>query len=772
MPELTKRLKNKPWPKGLLTRCRLALLVLSGLWLAMTLLWQAVPLPAGLGHEPRWGIELLDRDGRSLREVPADGYVWGQSAALADVPEVLLQATVVAEDQRFWKHSGVDWRATARAALSLLRNGRIVSGGSTISQQLIKLTEPRPRTFRTKLIEAIQAKRLEQLWSKEKILHEYLRRLDYGNGRFGCAAAARYYFGKPARDLTAAQAALLAGLPQGPTRLNPHVHPKRAQRRQAWILGRLCAQGYLARADYARALGEPLRLAPPRRSFQAPHFVDLVLQQHPRLVTERMGRSIGTTLDLSLNQFAEKLLREQLVRLHPQNVRNGAIVVLENRTGDVLALVGSENYFAPDAGQVNGAWAARSAGSTFKPFTYLLAFEQGANPASVVADVPTEFPTPTGIFSPANYDHRYYGPMRYRLALANSLNVSAVKVLLRAGGPSVLRRRLEAWGMTTLTQPDDHYGLGLTIGNAETRLIELANAYACLARLGRYRPYRLVRDGASSLPSNPSQEHSLTSPQAAYLIADILGDNQARTAAFGADSSLRFEFPVACKTGTSTDFRDNWAVGYTPEFTVAVWMGNFDGTPMQHTSGVTGAAPILHELFVHLHQNWGTSWFSVPSGIVQFPIHPVTGKRLRIFHLQSCQERFLSNSIPDLEDPSDYDPQGRVRLSAEYRGWLSTGDNWLGRNAVAQAITPPVLQVLAPLSGATYFLDPDLPDQGSRLHLLAQGGQNLRWRSDSLAITRENGETYAWLTEGRHTLSLVDITSGQQLQTAIQVRLR
>ena len=470
-----------------------ALLLPVAGWLALPL----VPLPKGLFTPPAPAVEFLDTHGKTLREVSEGDELVGRRVALGEVPEALVCATLAAEDQRFWTHPGVDWRATARAAWGFVKNGRVVSGGSTITQQLVKLAEPRPRTLRTKVIEAAQALRLEQVWSKEQILAEYLNRLDYGNLRFGSAAAARCYFGKLLRDLSTAECALLAGLPQAPSRHNPHRHLASAKKRQEWILSRMTAAGFLTEAERERAAREQLTFGPSRREFQAPHFVDLLLQLEPNALAA--GGPVQTTLDLQLNRVAERILQRQLATLRDQRVRNGAVVVIENRTGNVLALVGSENYFEPFAGQVNGAWAARSAGSTFKPFTYLLAFERGATPASIVADVPTEFATATGLFAPVNYNHRCYGPMRHRLALANSLNISAVKVLASIGGAAALQERLQACGLTTLAQPAEHYGLGLTIGNAETRLLELANAYACLARLGEFKEFRLCESPKSKV---------------------------------------------------------------------------------------------------------------------------------------------------------------------------------------------------------------------------------------------------------------------------------
>jgi penicillin-binding protein 1C len=834
--------------------------------LAVSLALRSVPLPAALFTEQVPQLEFLDRNGRTLRCVRPEDQPFQRMLGYADIPQPLIQATLAAEDRRFWHHPGVDWRASLRAAWQMARHWRVVSGGSTITQQLIKLAEPRPRSLRSKLIEAAQALRLEQVWDKQRIMAAYLNRVDYGNFSRGCAAAAEFYFAKPLRDLSAAECALLAGLPQAPTRLNPYSHLARAIKRQQWVLGQMRAGAWLTEDEFQRATKEPLRLATPRRSFEAPHFIDLVLAMgEPCGAPQSLGRRqssgaseaaragqkapedwrspdrwcgmarpepIRTTLDLDLNHFAENTLRQHLSRLREQHVSNGAIVILDNQTGDVLALVGSENYLAPAAGQVNGAWALRSPGSALKPFTYLLAFERGGTPASVVADVPTEFATATGIFSPVNYNRHCYGPMRYRTALANSLNISAVKVLASIGGSEPLQDFLRQCGLSTLSHPAEAYGLGLTIGNAEVRLLELANAYACLARLGQYKPYRLMLDGpaprivaqvskpAVSWVSNPQTSRRLTASRlevgdtagletcatesnhatqvadsaAAYLIADILSDNNARKLAFGADSPLRFEFPVACKTGTSSDFRDNWAFGYTPEFTVGVWVGNFDGTPMQHISGVTGAAPLLHDLIEHLHSRYGTSWYSVPTNTVECWVHAITGKRLQQAllgpNLDAVKEKFVAPNVPPLESPGDYadaaprnhdsefahkpvrsNPRRPVLLGSEYREWLASSDNWLSDRAVL-ACEQNALRIVFPLPGTTVYLDPDLPQQGRLLYLRADGPDHLEWHSDSLRLSHERDREVALLTEGRHQIIVRDPATGQSAQTWINVLAR
>ncbi len=348
----------------------------------------------------------------------------------------------------------------------------------------MKISERRPRTLWTKIVQTAKAIRLERSWSKDQILCAYLNRVDFGNLNIGLASAANYYFGKPVADLSEAEAAFLAGLPRNPRKLNPHVALERAQRRQQVVLQRMHENGWLDAKRFSSAQAEPLQLRPPRRLFRAPHFTELVLQQPNDLTTSEFR----TTLDLPLNDEVERILRERLAQLREHNVHNGAAVVIDNASGDVIALVGSADYFSPGSGQVNGAWAKRSAGSTLKPFTYLLALERGATPATMVADVRTSFATADGFYRPENYNRRCYGPVTYRTALASSLNIPAVKVLQAAGGPAALHELLRTCGLTTLDHPAEIYGLGLTLGNCEARLLELTNAYASLARLGEYRP--------------------------------------------------------------------------------------------------------------------------------------------------------------------------------------------------------------------------------------------------------------------------------------------
>lgn len=737
-----------------------------------------IPLPEGLTDPGLSSVEFQDRTGVSLRILPNPDGRMARETAESEIPLNLELATLAAEDARFQSHIGVDWRATLRALAQGVRHRRIVSGASTITQQLIKLAHPRPRTWTTKIIEAAQALKLEMVWDKSQILHAYLGRVDYGNRCQGIREAARHYFGRPPGDLTLAECALLAGLPQAPSRLNPRNHMDRAILRQQWILQRMESLGWIMPESHQAALQETLHFVPPARTFLAPHLVDL-LRRDIRW-QERKG-AIRTTLDLRLQTDCEHILKEQLLPLAARRVGNGAIVVIDNRTDELLTLVGGRDWSEPTHGQVNAAWARRSPGSALKPFTYLLALEAGATAADMVADVPTEFPTSTGIFRPLNYDHRCHGPLRLRIALANSLNIPAVQVLNTWSSPTALRERLEKCGLTTLTRSDDDYGLGLTLGNAEVRLLELANAYAALARLGEWHPVRTILHEPGTSDAQPP--HRVFSVDACWLVADILSDNAARSLAFGWNSPLRFEFPVACKTGTSSDFQDNWAFGFTPEFTVGVWVGNLDGTPMSEVSGVTGAGPILHEVMVLLHQTRGTGWFGRPPEVEERTVDSWTGHELTSGLRPSAgggdvsdstkespvMEFFVPGHPPHPARAEDWDEQGRVILGAEYAEWSASPDCQIRQRInvrINDGLSP--LRILSPVSGTVLFLDPDQTVSSQKLQIKAN--RPCRWEAEGLESVATVRQLEVDLAIGRHRILAVDPTHGERAEIWFEVR--
>ncbi len=724
-----------------------------------------MPWPEALDHPVPSGVQLTDREGTPLRRLLADGQRGGATLTFEQLPPALVAATLAAEDQRFLSHGGVDFLAIGRAARDGMQAGRRVSGASTITQQLVKLAVPRPRTLRSKLAEILTARRVEMTWPKTRILEQYFARLEYGNLHRGPAAAAQGYFGKPLADCSLAECAFLAGLPQAPSRLNPWRDASRAMARQQWILGRLrdSGSGSIDRESVQRAMAEPLRLRQHYGSFAAPHFVDMLLDRVPDPAPQGDGI---TSLDLRLQELCERSLTDRLSRLATHNVQQGAVVVIHNATGEVRALVGSRDYHDASGGQVNGAVARRSPGSALKPFTYLLALSRDLSPASILPDLPVEYMTETGLYRPQNYHHRAAGPVSLRTALANSLNLSAVRLLESHGGPEALVASLQAAGLTTLTKPPAAYGLGLTIGGGEVSLLELTAAYSTLARMGRVLPMRLTP------AAGEESGQQLYDPDACWLLADILSDNHARARTFGTVSALRLSFPCAVKTGTSTDYRDNWAIGYNPVWTVGVWVGNFDSSPMRGVSGVTGAAPVFRDIFNWLEARDPVPWYERPPSIVEVTVDPLTGRPPPAEwagQRPGVLEKFRRDLAPEPAGPGQYDGAGRVQLNPEYAAWLAGPDNYLGAAVVAAPAgrTPAVWRIASPLPGTAVLLDPDLPNGGRALTLrVSPGSAAVRWTSSTLQI---EGAT-AWLVPGRHELTARDESSGQEASTWVEVR--
>lgn len=558
-------------------------------------------------------LRIRDREGLLLREaVNAEGHR-ARWTPLAEISPLVVQATVAVEDRRFYDHDGVDLSAVIRATRQNLAEGRVVSGASTLTMQLARLVKPHPRSFWHKAVEAVQARRIEETLSKDEILEQYLNRALYGAGSIGAEAASLRYFGKPSMHLSLAEAALLAGLPQGPGVLNPLRHPERARNRQRTVLRRMLEEGLISEISHERALATPLRYVQAPTQPTALHFTEAVMDRHRALM--RKGGDFITTLDLGLQRDIEGMVRDHVAHLRDKGLTNAAAVVLDNDRCEILAMVGSADYWAKGDGAVNGAMALRQPGSTLKPFTYALAFEQGHSPASVVPDVETWYEDPTGHrYSPRNYNDEYLGPVMMGEALARSLNVPAIRVAQMVGAKPLLAR-LRAAGLESLDKGADHYGLGVTLGNGEVTLLELARAYAVFPRGGHACTPKMLRSKAGG-----DATAQVFDPVVAAMITDVLGDDGLRALAFGANNALMMGFPVAVKTGTSENWRDSWAVGFTGQFTVAIWAGDFEGRPMHKVAGVAGAGPLFHRVMKRV---------AGPAGEVGLPLGRFAGPGAR-----------------------------------------------------------------------------------------------------------------------------------------------
>jgi penicillin-binding protein 1C len=600
----------RAWPRG----ARIARVVAIGVVIMAALFLLRVattPLPPGLRSRASTSssIRFVDRDGRALREVRADDAMRASWVALDDVGPVVVQALLAAEDQRFFEHPGVDPLAVTRAALSDATHARVVSGASTLTMQLARLVRPHRRTLLGKIDEAALALRIECSLGKRDILEQYVNRAPFGVGVRGIDAASRFWFDKAPRDLSLAEAATLAAIPRGPAVYAIDRHPERVVRRRDRILERMRRAGGIPSGDAERAEHEPLVAHLGKGGFGAPHLVAGLLEGLRGGVDPLWPRELGdapagaperieTTIDGDLQREIERAAREQVTTLADKHVTAAAVIVLDNASGDVLAYVGSPD-FGDDArgGQNDGVRALRQPGSTLKPFVYGLAMERlGWTAATVLPDVELRVAVPEGTYLPMNFDERYHGPVRLRDALGSSLNVPAVWTVEQLGIGPVLER-LRALGFASLTRSDDWYGPALVLGDGEVTLLELARAYEALARGGTVVEPRAVKrvtraDGVADVAAPPARR--VMPADVAAVLTDILSDSRARVAAFGERSALDLPFAVAAKTGTSKGSRDNWTVGFTREVTVAVWAGNFDGSAMRGTSGITGAAPIFH----------------------------------------------------------------------------------------------------------------------------------------------------------------------------------
>lgn len=712
-----------------------------------------LPDPATLAtHRPFETTRIYARDGETLLyEVFADGQ--RTVVSLAEIPLVLQAATIAVEDGNFWQNPGVDVRSIVRA-LYLNRNGEVMSGGSTITQQLVRRVlleagERNEQSYRRKAREAILALRLSRQFSKAQILGLYLNEIYYGNLAYGAEAAAQTYFGTSVRDLDLAQASLLAGLPQAPNELDPFTYPDAAKARQRIVLDALVKQGAVSKEEANTAYAAKLTLRSPHTTLRYPHWVFLVrdwldAQYGPELVG-RGGLRVVTTLDPALQHLAETAVAAQLVALRAKDATNAAVVVIEPATNELRAMVGSADYNdASIDGEVNVALAARQPGSTLKPLVYALALANGWTPATIMWDTPTAW----GEYRPQNYDNTFRGPQRLRMALAGSLNIPALKALEFVG----LERFLDSvatMGIGTLTDRE-RYGLAVALGAGEVTLFDLATAYTTLANGGSHRPTTAVLRVTTSHGEvlfnyeRPAGTPTLgaNGPQIAYLIGDILSDNAARSPIFGPNSVLRLpdDRPAAVKTGTSNDYHDSWAVGWTPDMVVGVWVGNSDNRAMQEVAGANGAGTIWNQIMQQAHEGQPHVPFVRPPEIVEAEICAATG-----LPADGCadavNERFVSGTLPQPDKAryitvtvggdgtclaTDSTPAAERRRQVFLLPPADARD-WAQRANVAQpptvACAPPQTAQTQPISGSATLA---LPPAAAALIAAPRSGETVR----------------------------------------------
>jgi 1A family penicillin-binding protein len=803
---------------------------------AVLFLWRpalffALPSPDDVHQHGRAPSSLiLDRQGRLLYEIIDPHAGAHRPVPLDEMPIALRQAIIATEDATFYGNPGVNVRAILRAAWLNLRSGHIVSGGSTITQQLarnllMESSERNEQTAPRKLREALLAYSLTRTLSKDEILALYLNETYFGNMAYGAEAAARAYFAKPAAQLSLAESSLLAGLPQSPALYDPLTNLSAARQRQRVVLDLMVRSGYITPEQADRAHSEPLQFAGSPFTIEAPHFCMLVRHELSAHLGEeavrRGGLRIYTTLDLDLQHAAERHVRHHLATLNNpeggrpgRNVRNAAVVVLDPGDGAVRVMVGSPDYFDRTInGAVNATLSPRQTGSAIKPLTYAAAFERGHTPATMMVDARTAFSTREGTpYVPINYDYRFRGPVLLREALASSYNVVAVRVLDQIGVDALpdMARRL---GISTMSRTDAQ-GLAIALGSSEVPLLQLSTAYATLANGGlRVAPHIIERieDGAGHvLYSAPaSAPEMVLDSRVAYLLTHILADDRARVPGFGQSSVLETPFGAAVKTGTTTDWRDNWTVGYTTEWVVGVWVGNADNEPMRHVSGVSGAAPIWNAVIrsAHLHP---PAPFAEPAGLVRTQVCATSGQLPGPACAYRHEELFIAGTQP--AEPcamhrlvaydattgrvatDDTPPERRVlrRVTVwpdEALAWAEEEGLPLPPPEALAAAGPPgehataaaeqSLRLVRPDPNSRYALADDIPLRLQQIEIVATASPSLGLRELTLWVNGEAEHTWRappyrllWpLTPGEHEFRLEGIDAHSRGVTSTSIRI-
>jgi len=639
----------------------LALIGLGGLYLLL----RELPSPTKLTDPDFFPSSTLiyDRNGKLLYEIYADKNRF--PVKLSDLPDHVKWATIAAEDKNFYRHHGFDFGGIFRAAGNILLH-RALQGGSTITQQLVKNALLTPeRTIQRKIREAVLTVGAEFFYSKDQILEMYLNQTPYGGTAWGIEAAAQTYFGKTAADLDLAQSALLAGLTVSPTRYSPFgAHPELARERQKRVLDQMAESGYISRQEAEQAGQMELNLVSPGNTIAAPHFVffvkELLAEQFSQRIVEQGGLKVTTTLDLDLQNFAQETVATEVAKLSKLKISNGAALVTNPKTGEILAMVGSKDYFDQSIdGNVNVTLRPRQPGSSIKPINYALALENKLiNPATVINDIPTCFAVAgQKLYCPVNYDGQFHGPVQARFALGNSFNIPAVKVLTLNGLDNFIAKCREM-GITTFTDPAN-YGLSLTLGGGEIIMLDFATAFSAFPNLGIRQDVWAIKSVTDQNGQLLYQKESADGPrvlsiETAYIINHILLDNNARTQAFGPSSWLvvKNHPEVSVKTGTTNDLRDNWTIGWTPSRLVSVWVGNNDNTPMSYVaSGVTGASPIWNKIITEALKDQKEEWPLRPDAIIGTGVCSLSGQMPQ--SEGSCPTRFeyfLPGTLPSPEN--------------------------------------------------------------------------------------------------------------------------
>jgi penicillin-binding protein 1C len=729
-----------------------------------------IPIDKKILQDPKFvSTKIFDRNGVLLMEVSSDEKGVSDWVTLNDVSKHVINALISGEDKRFYNHFGIDISALFRAFKDSVKSRRIVSGASTITQQLARIIYHIPRRKIYKPLVMYLALKLEIHLSKKDIITTFINRAPFGNQIFGISQAAKVYFNKHPKELSLAESAFLVSIINSPTKYNPYNHLEKVRKRQKYILTQMLKNRLISSFEYELAINEKIKLEKLVRSFKAPHFCYFVLNELKKKGVNERYTEIHTTLDWYLQKEIERIIKPKIDSLKNKNVTNASAIVLENDTCSILAMIGSKDFFDETIdGQVNGCVAIRQPGSTIKPFTYALALEKGIITASsIIEDVPTTEISVGTKFMPRNYSGKFHGPVRMRQALACSYNVPAVRVLAKIGEENLLNRLRKA-GFYSLKLPSKHYRLGLTLGDGDVSLLELVRAYSIFSRYGKFKNEYFVtkiKKADQSVIHFPYEKEGIEvfSPQVSYIITDILSDNSARVPAFGEYSPLNLPFPCASKTGTSTHSRDNWTIGYTPRYTVGVWVGNFDGSPMHNISGVEGAGPIYRDIMMMLNKK--NEKFVQPNGVVRVEICPESGLLKSSNCPNSMYELYLSNFQP--KDVCNIHKQGKVAFPQEFYNW--TKEN----NIVTKENNSPIQEpkITYPSSGDVFAIDPNIKKEYQKIKLKAivpEDSDKVEWYVDGkkFAITTSIPHSVWWELEvGKHSFKVISNLKNKRIES-------
>jgi penicillin-binding protein 1C len=717
-------------------------LILAGLTLlacfSMLFVWKTTsdlrPFPDRLtpGDSEILKAQILDRNGIPLSVTYANQWNIHDHVPLHQIPTLLQQAFIASEDKRFYKHGGVDWKARLHAVLQNLRALRVVRGASTITEQVVRMLHPRPRSIWSRWIEGIEAVQLEKRFTKPEILELYLNQVPYARQRRGVVQAARLYFNRDLNTLSVREMLALAVLVRAPATLDLYRAPRALNRSIAQLASIMRRNHLITEDQYHNSLKAEWSLAKFKLPTDAAHFVTYVQGSHIPGALHSNGK-LKTTLDSSLQSKVQQILDSRLADLHSSQVADGAVLVLDHQTDEILAWVnGGGMSTEKPGGWIDAVTAPRQPGSTLKPFVYALALDRGWTPSTIIDDSPLSEAVRSGLHSFQNYSRRHYGPLRLRDALGNSLNIPAVHAI-QFTGVDLFLEKLHELGIKSLNRPPEHYGEGLVLGNGEVSLLELVRAYAVLARRGHFRPLRFI--AAKDSGSEPFRR--VFSEEAASLIADILSDPYARRMEFGNGHLLRLPVQTAVKTGTSNDHRDAWVVGFSHRHTVGVWMGNLDRTPTRGITGTTGPALVLRAVFTELNRYLDSKPLSLSSNLISLEICRSSGL-LASRNCPPLREWFIPGRLP--KNPCPLHPDDDKRSAG---------------NLVSESNSR--LFLLQPTPNLQLVMDPRIPDELEAFtFLIPRQKQTTRieWMvNGELVGTTKSGEhQFLWpLSRGTHT---------------------